>query len=160
MHPCFGISGSNKYKISRSETKRIEIRVFYSYLTLFVYRNEQRINILVTYWSLAGKKANIKLFLLAFSIYFYLDSKLSTNRFYQKCAQDNFFVLFYSLLLSHLILVVTGPGLPNPNFTNQVFFVKNQELIRRFFLENQEKNQEISCKESKDNQEIFPLNSE
>jgi hypothetical protein len=24
------------------------------------------------------------------------------------------------------------PGLPNPNFRNQGFFVKNQELIRRF----------------------------
>ncbi len=30
-------------------------------------------------------------------------------------------------------------GLPNPNFRNQEFFVKNQELISRFFLENQEK---------------------
>jgi hypothetical protein len=29
-------------------------------------------------------------------------------------------------------------GLPNPNFRNQEFFVKNQELIRRLFLENQE----------------------
>jgi hypothetical protein len=34
-------------------------------------------------------------------------------------------------------------GLPNPNFRNQEFFVKNQELIRRLFLENQEKNQEV-----------------
>jgi hypothetical protein len=33
--------------------------------------------------------------------------------------------------------------LPNPNFGNQEFFVKNQELIKRLFLENQEKNQEV-----------------
>jgi len=33
--------------------------------------------------------------------------------------------------------------LPNPNFGNQEFFVKNQEIIRRDFLENQEKNQEV-----------------
>jgi hypothetical protein len=31
------------------------------------------------------------------------------------------------------------PGLPNPNFRNQDFFVKNQQLIRRFFLGNQGK---------------------
>jgi hypothetical protein len=28
---------------------------------------------------------------------------------------------------------VIGTGLPNPNFRNQGFFIKNQELIRRFF---------------------------
>jgi hypothetical protein len=33
--------------------------------------------------------------------------------------------------------------LPNPNFRNQEFFVKNQALIRRLFLENQEKNQKV-----------------
>jgi hypothetical protein len=38
---------------------------------------------------------------------------------------------------------VSCSGLPNPNFRNQEFFVKNQELIRRFFLKNQEKNQEV-----------------
>ena len=30
------------------------------------------------------------------------------------------------------------PGLPNPNFRNQEFFLKNQELIRRFSPKNQE----------------------
>jgi len=38
---------------------------------------------------------------------------------------------------------IVQPGLPNPNFRNQEFFVKNQELISRLFLENQEKNQEV-----------------
>jgi len=33
--------------------------------------------------------------------------------------------------------------LPNPNFRNQDFFVKNQQFIRRFFLEIPEKNQAL-----------------
>jgi hypothetical protein len=46
--------------------------------------------------------------------------------------------------------------LPNPNFRNQEFFVKNQYLTRSFFLENQE----IFAKESEDNQKIFLQNPE
>jgi hypothetical protein len=37
---------------------------------------------------------------------------------------------------------IVQPGLPNPNFRNQEFFVKNQELIRRFSIENQGESQE------------------
>jgi hypothetical protein len=52
----------------------------------------------------------------------------------------------------------TYPGLPNPTFRNQEFFVKNQEFNRRFFLENQEKNQALFFKESGNHQEIFSKN--
>jgi hypothetical protein len=38
---------------------------------------------------------------------------------------------------------MSAAGLPNPNFRKQEFFLKNQDLIRRFFSKNQEKNQEI-----------------
>ncbi len=52
----------------------------------------------------------------------------------------------------------TKSGLPNPNFRNQEFFVKNQQLIRKLFLENQEKNQALFPKESGNHQEIFLKN--
>jgi hypothetical protein len=46
-------------------------------------------------------------------------------------------------LTGNKLEMATGTGLPNPNFRKQEFFLKNQDLIRRFFSKNQEKNQEI-----------------
>jgi hypothetical protein len=46
------------------------------------------------------------------------------------------------------------PGLLNPNFRNQEFFVKKQELIRRFSPKNQERNQETFCRNQKENRTV------
>jgi len=46
------------------------------------------------------------------------------------------------------------PGLPNPNFRNQEFFLKNQELIRRFFPKNQVENQETFSRNQKKNKTV------
>jgi hypothetical protein len=46
-------------------------------------------------------------------------------------------------------------GLPNPNFRNQEFFVKNQELIGRLFLGNQKKNQEVFSMQRRQSGDFF-----
>jgi hypothetical protein len=52
--------------------------------------------------------------------------------------------IFYDTEINSSIIVLMREsvgfrtGLPNPNYRNQKFFIKNQELIRRFFLENQD----------------------
>jgi hypothetical protein len=47
-----------------------------------------------------------------------------------------------------------GTGLPNPNFRNQEFFVKKQELIRRSFSKTQERNQETFSRNQKENRTV------
>jgi hypothetical protein len=42
-------------------------------------------------------------------------------------------------------------GVPNPSFRKQEFFIKNQELVRRFFSKKQGENQEIFFAKSGEN---------
>jgi hypothetical protein len=53
-----------------------------------------------------------------------------------------------------MIEVRSRSGLPNPNFKNQEFFMKNQELIRRFFPKNQEENQKTSSRNQMENRKV------
>ncbi len=60
---------------------------------------------------------------------FHIEKHDIDKELHAKIFQENFL---------DLLLLMYGTGLPNPNFRNQEFSVKNQESIRRFFSKNQE----------------------